>query len=151
MLCFSNSQIIIFSPFPQPEVVATLKRAAEAIFTRGGIIRKLENLGNRDLPYKISEHGLVHRHASYFAMQFDSPPQAIFDLQEEYGRDVDIIRRRIFRVDETEEPKACTLHEELLPPAYRKDVQKMMDIASKKKPQGGFKYNSGLDYFPFQK
>jgi small subunit ribosomal protein S6 len=135
---------------PQPDVISTLKRAADAIFTRGGLIRKLENLGHRELPYKISEHGLVHRQASYFTIQFDTPPQAIFDLQEEYGRDVDIIRRRIFRVDEPE-PIECTLHEENLPPAYRKDVQTMMELTKKKTKKPNFSYNSGLDYFPFQK
>jgi small subunit ribosomal protein S6 len=39
-------------------------------------------------------------------------------LEEEYGRDVDIVRRRIFRI-ETPEEFECTLHEEILPPAYR--------------------------------
>jgi hypothetical protein len=39
-------------------------------------------------------------------------------LEEEYGRDVDIVRRRIFKM-ETPEEFECTLHEEILPPAYR--------------------------------
>jgi small subunit ribosomal protein S6 len=45
----------------QPEVISTLRRTAGAIFNKGGIIRKLENLGTRNLPYKMSAHGSVHR------------------------------------------------------------------------------------------
>lgn len=68
---------------------------------------------------------------------------------EEFGRDIDIVRRRIYKIEEPEEFQ-CTLHEEMLPPAYRKDVQEMIDIA-KRKQKRKFKYNSGLDYYPFQK
>lgn len=133
----------------QPEVVSTLKRTAHKILDNGGIIRKLENLGTRPLPYKISEHGLVHRTGSYFVMQFDAPTPLIQEMKEEYGRDIDIVRRHIFRVD-VPEPVECTLAEEMLPPAYRKEVQQMVAIAKRnEKP----KYNqkSGLDYYPFQK
>ncbi|XP_055843017.1 probable 28S ribosomal protein S6, mitochondrial [Episyrphus balteatus] len=140
---------LVLRQMSRPEIVSVLKRTAECIFDKGGIIRKLENLGSRALPHKISEHGLVHREGNYFAIQFDTAPTKIVDLNEEYGRDIDIIRRHIFKL---EEPKAveCTLHEELQPPAYRKDVQKMIEIA-KRKQKKKYDYNSGLDYYPFQK
>lgn len=82
-------------------------------------------------------------------MQFDSPTTLIHEMKEEYGRDIDIIRRHVFKI---EEPRqfSCTLHEESLPPAYRKEVQRMVAMAKRsEKP----KYNqkSGLDYYPFQK
>lgn len=82
-------------------------------------------------------------------MEFSAPPATLEDLSEEYGRDVDIIRKTIIKVTEpvTEE---CTLHEELQAPPYRKDVQDLVAEARKlDKPK--FKYNSGLDYYPFQK
>lgn len=51
-------------------------------------------------------------------MKFDTPPAAIEELNEEYSRDVDIIKRNIFK--STLPPEfTCTLAEELLPPAYR--------------------------------
>lgn len=134
---------------PQPEVIATLKRTADKILDNGGIIRKLENLGTRPLPYKISEHGLVHRTGSYFVMQFDAPTTLIQTVHEEYGRDIDIVRRHIFKVDPPADVE-CTLGAEMLPPAYRTEVQRMVAIAKRsEKP----KYNqkSGLDYYPFQK
>lgn len=93
---------------------------------------------------------MVHKTASTFIIQFDTPPAAIDDLSEEYGRDVDIIRKRIFKVTESE-PIECTLHEELLPPAYRKNVQNMIAEGMKQQSSTKFKHNSGLDYYPFQK
>lgn len=87
-------------------------------------------------------------------IKFDTPPTAIHDIQEELGRDVDIIRRHIFKLEDPKEtPKAkleCTLHEEMLPPAYRKEVIKMIEMGQRKqKPK--YPQNTGLSYYPFQK
>lgn len=133
----------------QPEIVSTLKRTAEAILNKGGIIRELENLGTRALPHKISEHGLVHREASYFIVRFDAPPRMIASLKEEYGRDIDIVRRNILKL-EPEPPFQCTLDQELQPPAYRKEVIEMVAQA-KKRDKKPYDHRSGLDYYPFQK
>lgn len=68
---------------------------------------------------------------------------------DEYGRDIDVIRRRIYKKT-IQEPYECTLDEEMKPPPYRKDVQDLIEQARKlDKPK--FKYNTGLDYYPFQK
>lgn len=86
---------------------------------------------------------------SYFVFEFNAPPLCIAELLDEYGRDVDVVRKRIFKKNMPQNIE-CTLHEELLPPPYRKDVQELVAKAKKhEKPQ--FKYNSGLDYYPFQK
>ncbi|KAL5291252.1 hypothetical protein ACFFRR_010575 [Megaselia abdita] len=133
----------------RPEVVSTLKRTSEAIWKKGGFIRKLDNLGSRALPHKISEHGLVHREGQYFNIQFDAPPANIKDLSDEFGLDIDIIRKNFFKMEEP--PKfECTLQEEMLPPAYRKEVKDMIKIAQKKQKKK-YQYNSGFDYYPFQK
>lgn len=129
-----------------------MKRTSEAIFERGGFIRKFENMGTRNLPFKISEHGLVHRIGTSFIIKFDSPPTAIQDLKEEYGRDVDVIRRHIFKIEE--ENKAakteCTLSEEMKPPAYRKEVIEMMRVG-KQNQKEKYPQKTGLGYYPFQK
>ena len=91
---------------------------------------------------------IVHNCFSYFVITFNAPPKSIEDLNEEFGRDVDIIRRRIFR-NRDEEVEECTLDEELKPPPYRKKVQELM-VKAKKVNKYKFKYNSGLDYYPFQ-
>lgn len=97
----------------------------------------------------MSEHGLVHRTGSYFMMHFDSATNCIADFREEYGRDIDIVRATIYKV-EPPVPIACTLDEELLPAAYRKEVIKMLEVA-KKRDKPKYDPKSGLDYYPFQK
>ncbi|KAH8378928.1 hypothetical protein KR009_002133 [Drosophila setifemur] len=133
----------------QAELISVIKRTAESILDKGGIIRKLENLGTRALPHKVSEHGVVHRESTHFTIAFDSAPTKIADMKEEFGRDIDIVRRYVFKAQEPEQ-QACTLHEEMLPPAYRKDVQELVE-AAKRKQKNKYNYNSGLDYYPFQK
>lgn len=97
----------------------------------------------------MSEHSLVHKEASYFVIQFDSPPTLISDLKEEYGRDIDIIRRNIFKLEK--QPKIdCTLEEEMQPPAYRKEVIEMMAKA-KRREKRPYDHRSGLSYYPFQR
>ncbi|TMW51499.1 hypothetical protein DOY81_003404 [Sarcophaga bullata] len=140
---------LVLRQMSRPELISVLKRTAESILDKGGIIRQLQNLGSKALPYKISEHGLVHREGTYFTINFDAAPSKIADVREELGRDIDIIRRHIFKVEEPEKYE-CTLHEEMLPPAYRKDVQEMIEIA-KRKQKPKFNYNSGMEYYPFQK
>ena len=158
----------------QPELVSTLKRTAETIFNKGGIIRKIDNLGSKPLPYKMSANGQVYKTGvgiprlfiynlnftinfslqSYFVYKFDSPPNSLKNLYEECERDIDVIRQRIYKVQEDLVTHDCTLHDDLQPPAYRKEVQKMVAIGKKQQERAAkkkFQYNSGLDYYPFQK
>ncbi|CAB3228322.1 unnamed protein product [Arctia plantaginis] len=143
---------LMLRAMPKTELKTSLKRISHAIFDRGGIIRSIENLGFRAMPYKTSAHGLVHREANYFVIKMDTGTKAVADLREEYSRDVDVIRQRIFKSQEAFD-KTCTLEEELLPPAYRKEVQKMIDVGKTQvnRFKYKFKYNSGLDYYPFQR
>lgn len=108
-------------------------------------------MGQRELPYRISSKGLVHKQGHFITFEFDVPPQHLEEITEEYSRDIDIIRKRVFNIDPSNEKIQCTLHEESLPPAYRKDVQELLSIAERKRPKKRFQYNSGLDYYPFQK
>lgn len=141
---------LLLRTMPKSQLKSTIKRTAQAIFDKGGIIRRIENMGTRDMPFKTSVHGVVYNKASYYLMEFNVSPQHVEDLGEEYGRDVDIVRKSIFKKQALSEVPACTLEEEMQPPSYRKDVQELISKAEQlKKPK--FSYNSGLDYYPFQK
>lgn len=80
---------------------------------------------------------------------FDAPPNCLDDLKEEYMRDVDILRRAIFKKEDPE-PFECTLETELKPPAYRPEVIKMMEIAARGQKER-YPQRTGLKYYPFQK
>lgn len=133
----------------QPELISALKRTATQIFEKDGIIRKIENHGTRDLPFKISAHGLVHKRGSHFVMHFDAPPNSIMDLSEEYGRDIDVLRRTLLKITPPERFE-CSLSDDLKPPPYRPEVKRMLKI-SKENEKKKYDYKSGFDYYPFQK
>ncbi|KZC10822.1 PREDICTED: probable 28S ribosomal protein S6, mitochondrial [Dufourea novaeangliae] len=126
-----------------------LRRMADTIFETGGIIRKIENWGEKQLPCKASSHGKVHREAGYFFFCFDVPPTSLMKLSDEFNRDIDVIRTRIYKQNPIESNEECTLEQELLPPAYRPSILKLLEEGRRKKKHE-FKYNSGLDYYPFQ-
>ncbi|KAL0103608.1 hypothetical protein PUN28_017706 [Cardiocondyla obscurior] len=135
----------------KPELIQTLKRTAEAIFSTGGFIRKMENCGVKSLPFKLSAHGHVHRQANHFFIYFDAPPQELNQILDKCNRDMDVVGIKIYKQNEPSN-KECTFHEEMLPPPYRPSVQKLMEIAKKQnRNKHEFKYNNGLDYYPFNK
>ncbi|XP_076317518.1 mitochondrial ribosomal protein S6 isoform X2 [Tachypleus tridentatus] len=123
----------------KPEVITTLKRTGQAIFEKGGIIRKIENLGTRELPYRIRVHDHSHTEGSYFLFKFDAPANTLTSLHDSFLRDIDIIRPSISKVEPVNFLEECTLEEELQPPAYRNSVQKLLKQGSKKKYKKGFK------------
>jgi small subunit ribosomal protein S6 len=135
---------------PKTELASVVKRTANTIFENGGFLRKLEHLGTRDMPHKTSSHGMVHHKASYFLFELNVPPTSVEKLMDEYFRDVDIIRRRIYKKQEPPQ-FTCTLHEDTLPPPYRKSVQDLIAQAKKADKSQQYDQKTGLDYYPFQK
>ncbi|XP_010146164.1 PREDICTED: 28S ribosomal protein S6, mitochondrial, partial [Eurypyga helias] len=88
-----------------PETAAVLKRTVEALMERGAIVRNLENLGERSLPYKISKHKERHRRGGYFLIDLEGPPSIVSTMMDHLGRDIDVIRRAFIKhpVSKTEE------------------------------------------------
>ncbi|XP_010143669.1 PREDICTED: 28S ribosomal protein S6, mitochondrial [Buceros rhinoceros silvestris] len=91
----------------QPETAAVLKRTVEALMERGAVVRNLENLGERSLPYKISKHKERHRRGGYFLIDLEGPPSIVSTMMDHLGRDIDVIRPTFIKypVSKTEE---CT-------------------------------------------
>ncbi|KAK7503312.1 hypothetical protein BaRGS_00005577 [Batillaria attramentaria] len=91
---------LIVKAMQRPELAQVLRRSCETVLGRGGVIRNMENLGHKTLPYKMSVHGQRHTTASYFLVHFDSSVNILPDVKDELKRDVDIVRHSIFRADE---------------------------------------------------
>nr|XP_013810688.1 PREDICTED: 28S ribosomal protein S6, mitochondrial [Apteryx mantelli mantelli] len=89
----------------KPETAAVLKRTVEALMEQGAVVRNLENLGERALPYKISKHKQRHRRGGYFLVDFEGPPSIVSTMMDHLGRDIDVIRRTFLKhpVSKTEE------------------------------------------------
>ncbi|XP_045140690.1 28S ribosomal protein S6, mitochondrial isoform X1 [Echinops telfairi] len=90
-----------------PETSAALKRTIEALMDRGAIVRNLENLGERALPYKISAHSQKHTRGGYFLVDFYAPTTTVSSIMEHLSRDIDVIRRGVVTHPLTQEVKDC--------------------------------------------
>ncbi|XP_074428658.1 small ribosomal subunit protein bS6m [Larus michahellis] len=96
---------LILKAMQRPETAAVLKRTVETLMERGAIVRNLENLGERSLPYKISKHKERHRRGGYFLIDLEGPPSIVSTMMDHLGRDIDVIRRAFIKhpVSKTEE------------------------------------------------
>ncbi|XP_072369482.1 small ribosomal subunit protein bS6m [Scyliorhinus torazame] len=51
---------LILKAMQRTETAAAMRRTVEALLKHGAVVRNLENLGERSLPYKMSKHNLRH-------------------------------------------------------------------------------------------
>lgn len=79
------------------KMVQALKRATSLILEEGGIVRSYENLGERDLPYRMVKHGQHHTKGNFFLIHFDSSAAGLSEVQSNLRREEDIIRARVLR------------------------------------------------------
>ncbi|CAH1799815.1 unnamed protein product [Owenia fusiformis] len=88
---------LIYKALQRPLLHTAIKRTAETILERGGIIRSFENLGKRALPYKMSAHKERHTEGNYFIVNFDSSGKQLEHMKEYLERDIDVIRPSFLR------------------------------------------------------
>lgn len=98
---------LILKAMQRPETAAALKRTLEALMDRGAVVRNLENLGERMLPYKISAHNQRHSRGGYFLVDFYAPATTVESMMEHLSRDIDVIRPNIVKHPLTQEVKEC--------------------------------------------
>ncbi|CAH2219217.1 28S ribosomal S6, mitochondrial [Pelobates cultripes] len=98
---------LILKAMQRPETVATLKRTIEALMERGAIVRNLESLGEKALPYKISKHNQAHRQGGYFLVDFYSSPDIIPSMLDHLSRDIDVIRPTVLKQEPKTQEAQC--------------------------------------------
>jgi len=101
---------VILKAMQRPETAAVLRRTVETLFERGAVVRGLENLGERRLPYNISKHNCLHAHGGYFSVDFHASPNIVSGLLEHLERDIDVLRPTVLKKDdEVSEAQCCGL------------------------------------------
>ncbi|OCT91263.1 28S ribosomal protein S6, mitochondrial [Xenopus laevis] len=98
---------LILKAMQRPETAATLKRTIEALFERGAVVRNLENLGEKALPYKISKHNMRHAQGGYFLIDFHAPPTIVPSMLDHLSRDIDVIRPTILKQEQQKKETEC--------------------------------------------
>nr|CAG4649000.1 EOG090X0IQO [Polyphemus pediculus] len=134
----------------KPELVSTLKRTAETILQHGGVLRQFQSMGHSPLPYRIKAHNVMHKEGNYFVMKFDAPTSSVSSMSDAFKRDIDIVKQIVFK-QEQQSTFECTLDEEMKPPAYRKDVEKLVEEGRVIKRPMYNQNTPGINYYPFQK
>jgi ribosomal protein S6 len=56
----SYEAAMILKKMANPQTAAALKRVAQKIMDNNGILFEIQNLGTRNLPFKMASHG--HKH-----------------------------------------------------------------------------------------
>ncbi|VDO94555.1 unnamed protein product [Soboliphyme baturini] len=103
---------LIFKPMLKDNLASTIKRCCVNLMQHDAIIVKLQSLGYRDLPYKMSKE---HQRCS---------TGRSLQMIDEFGRDSDVLHYYFHKVEKPIDQE-CTLAEELEIPAYRKSVEKL--------------------------
>ncbi|XP_028323906.1 small ribosomal subunit protein bS6m [Gouania willdenowi] len=99
---------LILKAMQRPETAAAVRRSVEALMERGAVVRHLESLGERLLPYKITKHNQRHTRGTYFMVDFYASPNIITTLLDQLHRDVDVVRPTVLKKeDETSNSSCC--------------------------------------------
>ena len=62
-----NEMILVVSLLLQEGFASVLRRTALSIMDKGGVVRKMENLGEQELPHRMRAHAEWHTHARYLS------------------------------------------------------------------------------------
>jgi len=138
----------------KPALVSALKRAAGEVYGSGGYVRRMQSLGERELPNRKIKKGVTHTTGTYFIMDVDAKVKDLINIEDEYNRDKDIIQHYVLSREKKDEPFVCaeTLDAEMLPPAERPSVQDLVKQGrAPPRFRKIFEDNTGLDYYPFHR
>lgn len=121
--------MLIVRPLPKKDVFTCLKRIAKLIWDQQGVVKKIDYLGYRQLPWrkKSEEYGNI-TDGSYFLMHCSLGASRGHLLVPELTLDTDLVRFRMSPKDENILPEnyACTLEQELQIPAKRESIQPLI-------------------------
>jgi small subunit ribosomal protein S6 len=75
-----------------------LKSSAKHILDHKGVVRKFENLGTKQLPYRMKRHQEIFEHGTYYTMKFDSSPKVMNSLSDALKLNENVIRHSIVKL-----------------------------------------------------
>jgi small subunit ribosomal protein S6 len=87
--------VVIQPDAPEDVVQAIIDRATRSVIDGGGQIVKVSPWGRRRLAYPIGQF----REGSYFIVVFDSPPEAVAELERGLNISEEVMRHLVTRVE----------------------------------------------------
>uniref|UniRef100_UPI0037E86308 small ribosomal subunit protein bS6m n=1 Tax=Semicossyphus pulcher TaxID=241346 RepID=UPI0037E86308 len=98
---------LILKVMQRPETAAALRRTVETLMERGAVVRDLENMGEKLLPFKINKHNHRHVRGTYFLVDFYAAPSILTGLLDHLHRDVDVVRPTVLKNDAPVSSSSC--------------------------------------------
>lgn len=87
---------VIFKSLQRPELAQAIKRSCTYVLEKGGLIRGMENLGLKPLPYRIKTQGQGNKEGNYILIRFDGKTDIPLELENSFKHDMDVIRKSVF-------------------------------------------------------
>ncbi|EDO44022.1 predicted protein [Nematostella vectensis] len=75
-----------------------LRQTCQSIISKGGVVRKIENLGQQQLPYRMRAHAEWHTQGRYFLLDMDMNADHLELLKNELKMEPDIIRPSVVKL-----------------------------------------------------
>ncbi|HUG48300.1 MAG TPA: 30S ribosomal protein S6 [Candidatus Limnocylindria bacterium] len=87
--------VVLRPDAPEDVVQGVIDRATRSVINAGGQIIKVSPWGRRRLAYPIGQY----REGSYFIVVFDSPPEAVAELERSLNITEEVMRQLVTRVE----------------------------------------------------
>ncbi|XP_067946608.1 small ribosomal subunit protein bS6m-like [Watersipora subatra] len=97
---------LILKSAAKPELKEIIKRTLMCVKEHGGLVGRLENLGERQLPAFIKKQSILHSRGFYMFVEANIPAHKIASLSLVLSQDKDVLRPTILR-GEVEMPRPC--------------------------------------------
>ncbi|RKP08781.1 30S ribosomal protein S6 [Thamnocephalis sphaerospora] len=92
LVCIARARL---TPAHLSEVLRT---SARTVLDRGGVVRGFQNLGERELPYRMKRHQMYHTRGRYWLMHFDANPATVNELAERLRVDTRVVRHTMIKL-----------------------------------------------------
>ncbi|KAJ6499987.1 ribosomal protein S6 [Mycena vitilis] len=91
--------LCIAAHFPDYKHISGLVRqSALHVMEAGGVVRKIDSWGTRNLPQRMRRHGNYHEIGDYWMMHFDTSPRTLLSLHSLMRRDPRVIRWTVLKL-----------------------------------------------------
>ncbi|XP_047124538.1 small ribosomal subunit protein bS6m [Hydra vulgaris] len=97
--------LLITRALERPQLKIVLQRTAANLFQQEAIIRKIESMGQQELPYRMKSNSVWHTHGNYFLFDAYIKLDKLPFIRKELSFDSDIIRQTFIK-------KLCDFDEE---------------------------------------
>jgi len=88
----SYELMVLFRRMAKPEVLQNVTRIADGLINQGTVIRKMENLGERKLAYRMRSKEIPYYDAQYMIFHVNTHKENVPNLKDLLSRDSDVIR-----------------------------------------------------------